>query len=444
MRSEGDHLVVSRVGGIARLCARGFVAVVICLWLAAYGLVGLVNAEDPPEPTTSVTTEVPTTTTTAAPTTTTAAPTTTTTIYTTTTTVVVTTTRRPATTTTTASTTTTEAPTSTTRETETTENRGTAIEPAVITPSVPETTVGGPDDSSGGGMSTGFKLTAIVIGLTVVGASIAALTVAYWRHTRPLPYLDALDVLGDSSPSGGGRVAGWTAEVGVIGNQNQIADSGTQQSIAPESIAPRTGLAGTASRVSKDLGAPRDEAGNDGDSVVKSSKAADINAMLFGDGSGSELRDSRVDEKAKSSDETISHVGSHGSRSESSEDSPSRFDDLFDDHESSIEIVTLEDLAGESGDKGLNKPDAADSVLDQNAMLDRGGDPDPNRGLDASGLWGAEDNTASPAGLSGAGSDGASFRWENTIGDPRADAPRPDTQAADSPAADAPDGENDR
>ena len=39
--------------------------------------------------------------------------------------------------------------------------------------------------SSGGGLSTGLKLTLVIVGLLVVAAGFVVITVVYWRQTRP-------------------------------------------------------------------------------------------------------------------------------------------------------------------------------------------------------------------------------------------------------------------
>ncbi len=60
-----------------------------------------------------------------------------------------------------------------------------------------------PAESSGsGGLSTDTKLTLVVVGLLLVASVIGTLTWLYWRHTRPAPYLDALDVLSEVKDHG--------------------------------------------------------------------------------------------------------------------------------------------------------------------------------------------------------------------------------------------------
>lgn len=163
--------------------------IVVGLSMLVAGVAGADDPVDPPtsEPTTTTpTTAAPTT---AAPTTapTTAAPTVPPTAAPTTRGPTQTT-RAPATTTT-ESTTTTEGPsTTTTRESTTTA-------PAVLAPDTTTTVAERERSNPSGGMSTPTKLGLIVGGLVGVGALISALTVAYWRHTRPVHYLDALDVL---------------------------------------------------------------------------------------------------------------------------------------------------------------------------------------------------------------------------------------------------------
>ncbi len=140
------------------------------------------TTSEPTSTVTSTTAPPETTTTTAAPPPTTRAPVTTTTAV-----------RR-------SSTTTTAPPVSSTVEPTTTAPSTTAsTAPQFI---IPDDTIPPREEvesSSDSGLSTDVELGLVVGGLMAVGALIGFLTVLYWRHTRPQPYLAALDVLSDVS-----------------------------------------------------------------------------------------------------------------------------------------------------------------------------------------------------------------------------------------------------
>jgi len=73
--------------------------------------------------------------------------------------------------------------------------------PAVLAPSSSSsTTTPGSSGGGGGGLSAETKLRLVVGGLVVVGGGIAALTLLYWRRTRPPAVNTALDALGDLDP----------------------------------------------------------------------------------------------------------------------------------------------------------------------------------------------------------------------------------------------------
>lgn len=120
-----------------------------------------------------------------------------------------TTTSRPRTTTTRRSTPSSTASTTTTTTVATTTNTGGQDATSTTTLQrflIPDDSVAPrtePAESSGsGGLSTDTKLTLVVVGLLVVASAIGALTWLYWRHTRPAPYLDALDVLSEVKDHG--------------------------------------------------------------------------------------------------------------------------------------------------------------------------------------------------------------------------------------------------
>lgn len=168
------------------------VSMVVALGLSTGGVA---RADDPSDPPTSESTLPPTTEppTTAAPTT---APPTTAVPNPTPPTSATPTTRRPTPTTKAPATTTTEPSTDTSEsENVATTSESTTTAPAVVAPETTTTAVKRPNPSASTGMSTGMKLAVVVGGLAGVGMLIGALTVAYWRHTRPVHYLDALDVL---------------------------------------------------------------------------------------------------------------------------------------------------------------------------------------------------------------------------------------------------------
>jgi len=163
--------------GVWRRALLMVIIAVTALALPAIGAGSVVSAEETTttESTTTTTTEAPTTT--ESTTTTTEAPTTTESTTTTTTQtqqggggqqVPVPTTVGPSSTTssTTSSTSSTSSTTSTT-----------AVKSGVIVP--------GSKGSKSGGLSTGFKVLLVVIGLVAVAAGFMALSVIYWRHTRP-------------------------------------------------------------------------------------------------------------------------------------------------------------------------------------------------------------------------------------------------------------------
>ena len=161
--------------GVWRRALLMVILAVTGLALPAIGAGSVVSAEETTttESTTTTTTEAPTTT--ESTTSTTEAPTTTESTTTTTTQtqqggrqVPVPTTVAPSSTTssTTPSTSSTSSTTSTT-----------AVKSGVIVP--------GSKGSKSGGLSTGFKVLLVVIGLVAVAAGFMALSVIYWRHTRP-------------------------------------------------------------------------------------------------------------------------------------------------------------------------------------------------------------------------------------------------------------------
>ncbi len=326
---------------------------------------GPARAEDPEDPPSSSTTAVPTSST--APPTTTTLPTTTTTQRTTTT-ARVTTTIRPATTTTASTTTTTEETTTTTRHTTTTEHTGTTVGPAVITPPTSDTTGGGSGEGSGGGMSNGFKVAAIVGGLGVVGISIAGLTFAYWRHTRPVQYMDALDVLGESSPAGGGAAA-WTAVVDEIVPATAQPGTRAVPSTQAPSNAPSAEKLPSDSEAHASLLSPT----GDGGKHVDSPRIDDaiVNAALFGVEPASDTAAPGNSMENKIASGLIS-----GHRAT---DSLGRGeDDLFEQRAEELQIVTLEDLAGGAVDSESARPahfEQSRSVNGEDVPVVRGDEP---------------------------------------------------------------------
>lgn len=122
------------------------------------------------------------------------------------------TTRAPTTTATSRRSTTTTARSTSTSQATTTTTTGTTSTDAVASTTtlqrflVPDDTLPSrttPTGSSGSrGLSTDTKLALVVAGLLVVAAIIGVLTWLYWRHTRPAPYLDALDVLSEVKDQG--------------------------------------------------------------------------------------------------------------------------------------------------------------------------------------------------------------------------------------------------
>lgn len=416
--------MVSRVGGASGLRTRTILSVMAGLITAVIMMFGssrMAAAEDPPTSSSTTTTTAPTTTTTVA-TTTTTRPTTTTTTYRTTTTARVTTTTRPVTTTTAATSTSTVETTTSIPTATTNENPGTTIAPAVITPRSSDTT-GGSGTDSGGGMSSGFKLAAIVVGLGVVGVSIAALTVAYWRHTRPLQYLDAMDVLGESSPVGGGAAA-WTAVVNEIDPTGKPGESGHVVPL-PTAATPEINPGPSTAAVAGAAGVVA--------STGVSAREVEVNELLFGgiedpkpnSPEPNPPKSDNLNPDASKSDSPKpddlnpggpkSHPLEHDSRlgaefgaaEKSDRVQPPRVDDLFDGLDEPLEIVTVEDIFGGPSDSGAHHIGGTGVNPDPEvtATPDKASDSS-----DAKGLWSDSGDfiipLARPAGGAGRGRTG--------------------------------------
>lgn len=371
---------------MSRLGHTNAVKVILCLVTALLvavvtmvSLLGVAGADDePPETTTTTPTVAPTTTTAAAPTTTemTPPPTHQPTVpptRQTTTTVRVTTTTLPVSTTI-------ESTTSSTRRTTTTENPGTTIQPAIISPSSSDSVDRGPGGGSGGGMSTGLKLALIVGGLGAVGAAIAALTLAYWRHTRPLRYLDAMDVLRESSPAGGGGAPGWTAVV---------------KGLKPVNGAPE-GAASSANEWFSD-GMVRPPRSSGPAPVRVSADELDLTKLILGDDakpkSGGSTASDRNPNAGEPEESVVEPVGSVD---KGRIDPPSSLESY---ENADFEIVTLEDLAGET--RGIDPDHAAHSGQIPEIEPGKTGGASGKAAPPRLKLWDPDDDRSSPSKGSG-------------------------------------------
>jgi hypothetical protein len=72
------------------------------------------------------------------------------------------------------------------------------------------------ESSSDSGLSTNVELGLVVGGLMAVGALIGLLTVLYARHTRPEPYLAALDALSEVGTASGDVPTGRQVAIGPL------------------------------------------------------------------------------------------------------------------------------------------------------------------------------------------------------------------------------------